>query len=212
MVTKPWRVWFYVAALALAALALAPASASAHSGISISFFAGADGPVANGSAHWTNTVSQDSDPFSVQLDVPEGSGAPNFFTSFAGIELHHVPSAAPQTPPAFDFMADKTALSGGSPRLVMVFSDGGDMELRPLAWTASTWTHEEGTSLDWDVRSPNCPFLFETSYATGLACHAGATVTDAFIVTDSGWLSAPYTNWIDNIQYAGTTVSQPSDN
>lgn len=212
MVVMIRRVWLYFAAGALAALAFVPAGASAHTGISISFFAGADGPVANGSAHWTNTESADPDGFSVQLDVPEGTGAPNFFSSFAGIDIHHVLSTAPKTAPAFDFKADKTAASGGSPRLVIVFSDGGDMELRPLAWTANTWTHEDGNSSDWDVHSRTCPFLFETTYAAGVACHAGGTVTDAFIVSDSGWLSAPYTNFIDNIQYDGTTISQPSDN
>ncbi|HET7467623.1 MAG TPA: hypothetical protein VFL29_13260 [Candidatus Dormibacteraeota bacterium] len=206
------RLLFLCSCAALVVLALVPVNAAAKIGISISFFSGAVGPVASGSAHWTNTASNDADPFSVQIDVSDGSGAPNFFSSFGGIDFHHVPASAPATPPAFDFMADKSAASGGSPRLVIQFSDGGDMELRPLAWTATTWTHEDGSSTDWDVHSPTCPFVFETSYAAGLACHAGASVTGAFIVSDSGWLSAPYTNWIDNIQYAGTTISQPSDN
>ena len=60
------------------------------------------------------------------------------------------------------------------------------------------------------MHSPSCPFVFETGDAAGLACHAGASVTSAFIVSDSGWLSAPYTNFIDNIQYNGTTISQPA--
>jgi hypothetical protein len=50
------------------------------------------------------------------------------------------------------------------------------------------------------------------TYVTVKACHAGAAVTAAFIVSDSGWLGAPYKNWIDNIQYDGKTISQPSDN
>ena len=191
-------------------LAFVPVNASAAPGISISFFAGHAGPVADGSAHWTTAVSNDGDSFSMELDVPDGVGAPSFFSSFAGIDLHHIPSAAPVTPPSYDFLADKIAASGGSPRLVMEFSDGGDLELRPLAWS-TTWTHEDGASTDWDVHSPTCPFLFETTYATGLACHAGASVTGVFIVTDSGWLSAPYTNWIDNIQYEGIVISEPSD-
>ena len=204
------RSCLYGSLMALAFVAFMPSSAAASNGIRVSFFAGHAGPVADGSAHWTTAASNDSDPFSIQLDVPEGTGSPDFFSSFAGIQLHHVPSTAPAAPPAFDFMADKVAASGGSPRLVMQFSDGGDMELRPLAWT-TTWSTESGASTDWDVHSPSCPFLFETTYATGLACHAGASVTSVFIVTDSGWLSAPYTNWIDNIQYDGTVISQPSD-
>lgn len=208
---RPVRAFIVASLMALAFMAFMPSGASASPGISVSFFAGHVGPVANGSARWTTAASNDSDPFSIQLDVPDGTGAPDFFSSFAGIQLHHVSSTAPATPPAFDFMADKVAASGGSPRLVMQFSDGGDMELRPLAWTAHTWTTEDGASTDWDIHSPTCPFVFETTYAAGLACHAGASVTSVFIVTDSGWLSAPYTNWIDNIQYDGKVVSQPSD-
>jgi len=207
---KVKRAFLLGSLLALLCLAFVPANASAAPGISVSFFAGADGPVASGSAHWTTATSNDADSFSMELDVPDGVGAPSFFSSFAGIDLHHISSAAPATPPSYDFMADKVAASGGSPRLVMQFSDGGDMELRPLVWT-TTWTHENGASTDWDVHSPTCPFLFEATYAAGLTCHAGASVTAAFIVTDSGWLSAPYTNWIDNIQYDGTVISQPSD-
>ncbi len=205
------RTSLHAGLLVMVAFAFVPANTAARTGISVSFFAGADGPVASGSAHWSTAQSNDPDGYSIGIDVPEGTGAPDFFSGFGGIDFHHVPATAPSTPPAFDFKADKVAASGGSPRLVMQFSDGGDMELRPLFWT-TVWTHEDGSSTDWDVHSPACAFLYETTYAAGLACHAGATVTGAFMVSDSGWLSAPYTNWIDNIQYAGTTISEPSDN
>ena len=82
----------------------------------------------------------------------------------------------------------------------MQFSDGGDMQLRPLTWT-NQWVHEDGSSTDWDVHSPTCPFLYETTYAIGLACHAGASVTSAYVVSDSGWVNGPYVNWIDNLRY-----------
>jgi hypothetical protein len=191
-----------------------PAMAAGRTSVSVSFFAGADGPVANGSAHWTRTQSNDADPFSVQIDVPEGTGAPNFYSSYGGIDFHHVAgSAAPATPPSFDFKSTVSGSSGGSPRLVINFSDGGSINLRPLSWTANAWTTESGSSTDWDNSGGTCGFQYEQSYSTVVACHPGATITSAYIVSDSGWLyPSGYQNYIDNISYNGTTISQPSDN
>ncbi len=187
--------------------------------ISVSFFVGHAGPVANGSAHWTNAMSNDTDPFSVEIEVPEGGTPANGFSSFAGINFHHVPAVAPATPPSFDFKADRSGASGGSPRLVILFNDGGNINLRPLTWVQDRWTSEgPGPTPDplaatnWDNSGGRCGFLYEMTYVTVKACHAGAAVTAAFIVSDSGWLGAPYKNWIDNIQYDGKTISQPSDN
>jgi hypothetical protein len=127
-------------------------------------------------------------------------------------------------------MADKSGASGGSPRLVVQFSSPANttlyIDLRPLAWTANTWTTEGtgATASDWDLMNSgdaSCPsFAYEQTYSALMAviasCDAGAVVTAAYIVTDSGWVAppggAPYTNWIDNIQYNGTVISQPSDN
>ncbi len=88
----------------------------------------------------------------------------------------------------------------------MQFSDGGDMSLRPLSWTADTWTTVDGSQNFWDNRGGTCGFLFGVSYETALACHAGATITDGFIVTDSGWVVAPYTHYIDDVSYEGESV------
>ncbi|MFN2545960.1 MAG: hypothetical protein ABR567_00855 [Myxococcales bacterium] len=188
--------------------------------ISVSFFAGHIGPVSSGSAHWTQTDSNDSDPFSVEIDVPEGGTPANGFSSFAGINFHHVPAQPPPNAPSFDFKANRSGDSGGSPRLVMVFSEGGNINLRPLTWVQNTWISEGGpdptpdplAATNWDNVGGTCGFRFEQTYQAALACHAGTTVTAAFIVSDSGWLNAPYQNWIDNIQYGGRTISQPSDN
>jgi len=186
--------------------------------ISVSFFAGHLGSVASGSAHW-NTTSNDPDPFSALLDIVEGGTPADGNTSFAGINFHHVPGAPPPLAPSFDFKADRTADSGGSPRLVMQFSDAGNINLRPLAWVQDTWISEgpgnhpdPSAATNWDNNGGTCGFLYETTYQTAVACHAGATVTAAYIVSDSGWLNGPYRNWIDNIQYDGTVISQPSDN
>jgi hypothetical protein len=107
-----------------------PAMAAGRTSVSVSFFAGADGAVANGSAHSTRTQSNDTDPFSVQIDVPEGTGAPSFYSSYGGIDFHHVAgSTAPATPSSFDFRSTVSGPSGGSPRLVINFSDGGSIDL-----------------------------------------------------------------------------------
>lgn len=205
------------AAAALSALAIGavPALADARVAPSVSFFAGHDGPVVSGSAHWTNTVSNDSDAFSIELDVPQGDAA-TFSSGYAGADLHHVAGhPAPAQEPTFDFQSTVAGTSGGSPRLVINFSDGGSANLRPLAWAGDTWVTEGSgaTANDWDNSGGTCGYLYEAPYATVLGCHSGTTVTSAYVVTDSGWLyPAGYTNFVDNLQYGGFTMSQPSDN
>lgn len=172
---------------------------------SVSFFSGG-----SASAGWAKTTPPpgDNDRWSIRLFV-NGSG-PTDYNDFAGADLLNVAGPAPVTAPSFDFKADRTAASGGSPRLVMLFTDGGKMELRPLAWVANLWTHIDGTGPNWDIASPTCPFVYAGTYAMGLACHLGATVTDVFVVSDSGWLNpGGYVNWIDNISYDGAFVTRP---
>ena len=189
--------------------------------ISVSFFAGHIGPVSpSGSAHWINTDSNDPDSYSVEINIPAGGTPADGYSSFAGINFHHVPPVAPANPPAFDYKTDRTSASGGSPRLVIVFSDHGNINLRPNAWVQNVWT-SEGTgnptpdplfATNWDNNGGSCGFVYQTTYNAALSCHAGATVTAAFIVSDSGWVIHPYKNWIDNIQYNGQVISLPPDN
>ena len=197
------------AALAMGAMAVTSVlgalavRAEGNEDVTVSFF---HSPTAE--AHWVQfspSPPGDSDDWSIKL------GLPNDPAAYAGASLHGVAGPAPVVPPAFDFYSTVTGPSGGSPRLVMRFSDGGNMELRPLAWVANVWTHEDGATTDWDIHSPTCPFLYEHAYAAGLACHAGATVTDVIVVTDSAWLNGAYTHNIDNIQYGGVVVTSPGE-
>ena len=201
------RTMLLLAATSAAALAIAPAwgASGGRTAQSESFFASG-----NAAAHWDNSQSADSDKFSQEYEV-------NDTTSYAGTTLHHIEGLpAPANAPSFDFKTDKPAgPSGGSPRLVINFTDGGNIQLRPLMWSDS-WDHEGGDSgdhtNDWDSTGPGCS-MYEQNYQTVRDCHAGALVTSAYIVTDSGWLyPTGYKNWIDNVQYAGKTISQPSDN
>ncbi len=182
------------------------------SSISVSMFSG---PAS--SAHWSTVTSNDSDPFSVQLSV--GPWDPDHIP-YAGISLQHVSTIPPSNPPSFDFNVDAAqGDQGGSPRLVITFSDGGNMALNPVnAPSVANWHSIGGTGSNWDNNGGSCGFLYQAAYSDALACHSSAVVTGAFIVSDSAWFpsSLPgvgaYHTWIDNITYDGTIISQPSDN
>jgi len=78
--------------------------------------------------------------------------------TYGGIELRNGPTdPAAITALSFDFVADQTGPSGGSPRLVVIFSDAdtnGYAVLRPLTWTADTWAHVDGiTGNNWTTRT-----------------------------------------------------------
>lgn len=191
--------------VAMVAIAMTvPASAD----VSESFFSGG----ADASAGWvafTPAPPGSGEDASIALEVNSPDG-------YAGVEISGVGTAAPATPPSFAFRSNATnAGSGGSPRLVIGFDDGGNMQLRPLSWTADTWVTIDGAITDstqgWDNAGGSCGFLYNTTYATALGCHSGANVTSLFVVSDSGWLHAGgYIHYIDDISYDGTTVSYPT--
>jgi hypothetical protein len=207
---KPIRHVIAIVAATAAAVSVGtlPATAAARTSPSVSFFQGGEG-----NAHWSQDQSNGDDKFSMELDVP-GFDLATEPVNYAGIDLHHVDGRpAPVQAPSFDFYSTATGPSLGSPRLVINFSDGGDANLRPLAWAQDTWTTVDGNGPNWDNRGGTCPFLFNTTYAAVLACHAGATVTSAYVVSDSGYAYPQgYVHYIDNLQYDGKTISQPSDN
>jgi hypothetical protein len=202
------RVPVLVAVTSAAALAIAPAwgASGGRTAQSESFFASG-----NAAAHWDNSQSNDSDRFSQEYEV-------NDATSYAGTTLHHVEGLpAPSKSPSFDFKADRSGPAGGAPRLVMVFSDPatgqsvGDIELTPDMWSQD-WQHMDDGS--WSVHGGSCGFTYHDQYDHAVGCMGGGTVvSSAFIVSDVGWLyPTGYKNWVDNVQYNGKTISQPSDN
>jgi hypothetical protein len=201
---KPIRHLVTIVAATAAAVALGtlPAGAAARIAPSVSFF-----PGGNGHAHWSQDTSSSDDRFSMELEVPDA-------LSYAGIDLHHVDGRpAPAEAPSFDFNSTVSGASGGSPRLHINFSDRGSVDLRPLTWEQDTWQTVGGGDNNWDNNGGTCGFQFQRTYQEVLACHAGTTVTSAYVVSDSGWLHPEgYVNYIDNLQYDGTTISRPSDN
>jgi hypothetical protein len=110
---------------------------------------------------------------------------------------------------SFDYNPNKTGASGGSPRLVVSFSDGGRGELRPLALVANTWTTIDGmTGNNWDSNGGTCGFAYATTWAGVLACHPGATIDGMWVVSDSGWaFGGQLTVLVDNINIDGEIIT-----
>lgn len=131
-------------------------------------------------------------------------------SSYAGIDFScpDCSGTAPATSPKFWFKSTVVyAASGGSPRMVVRFSDGGSMDIRPLAWTGAWQLVDGSVAGSVDNNGGSCGFVYGTDYAGALACHPGATVTAIYIVTDSGWMVSPYTHLIDDVQIGSSNFS-----
>ena len=129
---------------------------------------------------------------------------------YAGLNLNRAggETLADLAAPSFDYRSSVAGPSGGSPRLVVLLDDGGKIEVRPLT-TSTSWTTVDASQVgsvdaNGEVGTP-CQYQYGTDWNGAKACHPGATVTDAFVVTDSAWLLGPYTQWIDDISFDGTT-------
>lgn len=191
-----------IAAFAAAALGLLVIPSLASAEITHTLFAGN-----GGTAAWVSTDPPrgSTGTQSVRLKIPDAD-------AFAGVRLNGFDDESPLGPPSFDFKSNvASAQSGGSPRLRIRFDDGGSIDLRPLQWTGGeVWQHVDGSSSNWDNDGNGgaCGFQFQITYDQALSCHPGADVVGVHVVTDSGWLVSPYTHWVDNITYDGTTISK----
>jgi hypothetical protein len=162
-----------------------------------------------GWVHYSPPPPGDPDDWSIKLQLPK-TDVPY---PFANAILHNVAGPPPATAPSFDFLSNIAGPSGGSPRLVMCFSGApscyNKMELRPLAWVANLWTTVDGNGPNWDNRGAGCP-TYGLTYTEALACHAGQTVLDVHISTDSSWLATVpptgYIHYIDNIHYGSAFI------
>lgn len=128
-------------------------------------------------------------------------------TSYAGVELEGAPATLPADEPSFAFSSSVSGDSGGSPRLVVRWADGGTSALRPLTWTADTWSTVTGSL--WEDNTGCTEGSYNLSYAQVQTCHAGDTIAAVYVVTDSGWVTNPYTHSIDDIVFGDITVSEP---
>ena len=201
MRTRFWPILIAaVVAIALPAAAQA-AQDKGNAPPKLSFFSGGD---EGANAHWQH--DRDDSPADDNLQDIEinTTTAPN---GFAGVNVHHVFGTPTASYPnsRFEVKSDFAGPSLGSPRLVILFSDGGRAELRPLTNNQS-WQEVEDPN--WDNNGGSCGFVFQTTWNVVQGCHAGTVVTDVFIVAD------PYgrTHWIDSLTTAGKTWGRAADN
>jgi hypothetical protein len=190
--------------VALAALVVLPLGASAadngNAPPTLSFFSG------GGGAH-AGWVATDDQP-AVDTDYHQAIQIHDTLASYAGVLVHHVYGMATASFPnsTFDFKSNLVGASLGYPRLVILFSDGGRAELRPLTWQ-QTWS--KVADPNWDSNGGACGFAYETTWQTVQACHPLTFVTNEYITTDPG-IDVDFL--IDNLQTAGKNFSSASDN
>ncbi len=150
--------------------------------------------------------------------VTTSNQTPSGNITYGGIRLKT--SATPTDPNSitalsFDFNPNQTGASGGSPRMVVEFSDGGNGQLRPLNWTANTWSTVDGmVGNNWDNSGGVCGFQYGTTWSVILACHPNTTITSIFVVNDSGWLY-PATGEqviLDNVTVNNLVATGPGNN
>lgn len=117
---------------------------------------------------------------------------------------------------SYDFAVQTPAWSGGgggSPRLVLALSDGGQVQLDPeTSITTGVWVHMDAISGAVDNvngTGESCG-TFQLSWPAALACHPGATILDSFVVNDSGWAaSSGFDVWVDDLTLDSTVYSSP---
>jgi hypothetical protein len=141
------------ALLAVAATAVFAGGASATAPLTEPF----------GTGEWTPGAGNESQ-FALATSS-DGSG------SFGGAALVHLLSDPEDVDVlSFDFKADTTGASGGSPRLVVAFSDGSFPNLRPLALTSGLDDRRRDERRDWDDQGGTCGSQFAVTWETIKGC------------------------------------------
>ena len=165
-------------------------------------------------------VPSDADNLVLDLHSPQTCSAANSYTncSYAGMTVWGVDglSLAGITALSYDFAVKTPGWSaggGGSPRLVLMLSDGGNVQLdTPSTVTTGTWVHLDALTGAVDNAngvSESCG-TYQISWSAAVSCHGAAKIVDAFIVNDSGWeASSGLDLWVDNIVLNKTLISSP---
>jgi hypothetical protein len=202
LVALPGLAALGVAVMAPSASAVAPNS----NGQKAAFFTGG-----TGRAGWVNgndgAAPGDTDGKVMSLTSPDGS-------SYGGFAAHAIDGVdvSDITALSYDFdvtSPDWSGGGGGSPRLVVEFSDGGNVALNPVtSLTSGTWVHMDAMTGAVDNEGGSCGFQYQISWSDAAACHAGESVTDAFVVVDSGWV-APMSVQVDNLTLNNTVYTSP---
>ena len=196
------RSWTWAAGplVLLSAGALAIATNVSQAQVKVNALFGGGG----GSAAWSKAADApgDTDGQAIKLTVTGPGG-------YAGIDLFDAPPAPPTTAPSFWFESSVSGAAEGSPRLVIAFSDHDYIDMQPTTWTAGTWTKVDGATTGWnDAGQGGCATLNSVTYQQALACHLAdhSTVSDLYVVSDASYPGG-FVNYIDDISYAGTTIT-----
>jgi hypothetical protein len=193
-----------VVGLMAASPAFARSNSKPPNGQKAAFFMGG-----NGTAGWVNgndpLVPSDTDGKVIQLTSPDGS-------SYGGFVAHAIDGVlfSSISNISYDYVTNQSGGSGGSPRLCIDLSDGVQVQLGPANVTADTWSSETNSSHDWNWGNSDPDVSDGSTLAQEQAAHPGATVMDAFLIDDSGWIAAPFNVQIDNMNLNGTVYTAPA--
>jgi hypothetical protein len=197
VLVKKSRVFVALVGGLLAVGALLPAHAAERQSPSVRFFSGGSGARADW-FHTEDDSSGDQQVFRIRTTP----------TGYAGIDVLHAEGLPTATYPnsSFDVRASAAGPSLGTPRLVYVFSDGGNASLRPLTWTTEWQTVSDN---NWDNNIGGCGYRFQVTWQEIQACHPGTVVTQIFFVADPG----PGVEFqVDKLNTAGEVFGHARDN
>jgi hypothetical protein len=202
VVALPSIVVLYIAGIASPAFAN-PNPKPPH-GQKAAFFTGG-----SGTAGWVNgndpLVPSDTDGKVIQLTSPDSSSYGGFVAhALDGVRFSSISTIS------YDYVTNQSGSSGGSPRLNIDLSDGVQVQLGPPSVTANTWGSENDSSADWNWGNTDPSVANGSTLAQEQAAHPDATVEDAFLVDDSGWVAAPFDVQIDNMNLNGTIYTAPT--
>lgn len=204
----------FVSVLTLSFGGSALASPSQSNGQKAAFFTGGTGRA--GWVSGTDPLAASPTGQVIQLSSPAVGGGYGGFVPHAldGLELSDV------TALSYDFQVTTpgwTGGGGGSPRLVVELDNGGNLQLYPATpLTSGTWGHLDAMTGAVDTNGVgSCGYRYQASWATIQACDAGAKVTGAFLVNDSGWLASTnrlpdFTVQIGNLTLNSTVYDHPA--
>ena len=163
----------------------------------------------SGTAAWVPgndpLVPSDHDGWVIGLTSPDASSYGGFVAhALDGVRFSTISTIS------YDYWTNQSGASGGSPRLNIDLSDGVQLQLGPPSVAANTWASENDSSGDWNWGNTDPSVADGSTLAQEQAAHPDATVEDAFLVDDSGWVAAPFDVEIDNMNLNGKIYTAPT--
>ena len=166
-------------------------------------------------AVWNPTAGPGGTPGLITTSAPDVN-APYGVTD-GGTQLLDLPTTTPAdlTALSFEYYSNVSGPSGGSPRLVVQFSNGDNSQLRPGDLVANAWTTVHGisgNSSTWDQSGPDTGgcVTYNATWTDVLTCNGSASITGIYVVNDSGWLFRSGEQIVlDNVTVNGDVLNGP---